>query len=139
MGKLPNIWVGHGNPDHDVLLSTYLLSGDAWLVSVDEWCPAPSEYYFTADYGYIVWTTRYTSLITFNAEDELTRNTVSRIGYYLPFSIFGTVLIAISNGIISTYSPTTSVGKRIGYQILMGVGYGSTQQMVLPLSLLSKT
>jgi hypothetical protein len=98
VGKLSDIWAGHGNPDQDVLLPADLLSGSAWLVSVDEWHPAPPD--------------------------------------IIPQLIMG--ILCGRLGIISTYSPTTLVGKCIGYQILMRVGYDSTQQMILPLSLLSR-
>ncbi len=56
--------------------------------------------------------------------------TVGKLGYYLPFSIFSAVLIAISNGLLSTFTPGTSTGKWIGYQILLGAGSGAGLQMV---------
>lgn len=55
---------------------------------------------------------------------------VGKIGYYLPFSVAGSVLIAIGNGLLSTLSPSTSTGKWIGYQIILGVGRGIGLQMV---------
>jgi hypothetical protein len=56
--------------------------------------------------------------------------TVGKLGYYLPFSLFSAVLLAISNGLLSTLSPGTSTGKWIGYQILLGAGCGAGLQMV---------
>lgn len=55
---------------------------------------------------------------------------VGKIGYYLPFSVAGAILIAIGNGLLATLSPSTSTGKWIGYQILIGVGRGIGLQMV---------
>jgi hypothetical protein len=54
---------------------------------------------------------------------------VTRLGYYLPFSIFGATLNAVSCGLISTWTPTTSTATWVGYQILAGVGRGSSMQM----------
>ncbi|KUJ12632.1 MFS multidrug transporter [Mollisia scopiformis] len=56
---------------------------------------------------------------------------VGRIGYYLPFAIGGAALNAIGCGLISTWTPTTSTGKWIGYQIIAGIGRGSGMQMGL--------
>ena len=55
---------------------------------------------------------------------------MEKLGYYLPVSLFGAVFIAIGNGLVSTFNPGISVGKWIGYQILLGVGSGSALQMV---------
>ncbi|KAF3054874.1 putative HC-toxin efflux carrier TOXA [Daldinia childiae] len=54
---------------------------------------------------------------------------VGRVGYYLPFSLIGAVMVTIANGILSTLSPTTSTGEWIGYQIIHGVGRGLGMQM----------
>ncbi len=48
--------------------------------------------------------------------------TVGKLGYYLPFSLFSAVLLAISNRFLSTLSPGASTGNWIGYQILLGAG-----------------
>ena len=55
---------------------------------------------------------------------------VGKLGYYLPVSLIGAVLIAIGNGLLSTFDPHTSTGKWIGYQILVGAGQGGALQMV---------
>ena len=55
---------------------------------------------------------------------------MGRIGYYLPLSVLGASLAAIGNGLISTFSTTTSTGRWIGYQIILGVGRGIGLQMV---------
>ncbi|KAK7997400.1 cytochrome P450 [Apiospora arundinis] len=49
---------------------------------------------------------------------------MGRVGYYLPFSLVGGTLASISNGLLSTLSPTTSTAKWIGYQIIGGAGRG---------------
>ncbi|PSN61935.1 efflux pump protein [Corynespora cassiicola Philippines] len=56
---------------------------------------------------------------------------VSRIGYYLPFSISSTALMTVGNGLMSTFTQTTSVGKWVGYQILLGTGRGAGMQMAI--------
>ncbi|KAF7593590.1 hypothetical protein BBP40_011210 [Aspergillus hancockii] len=51
---------------------------------------------------------------------------ISIWGYYLPFLLAGGAISAIGYGLLSTLSPTTSVAKWIGYQILYGVASGCT-------------
>lgn len=45
-------------------------------------------------------------------------------GYYLPWVVSGGALSAIGYGLLSLLSPTTTVAKWIGYQVLYGVGGG---------------
>ncbi|KAK3381907.1 putative MFS transporter [Podospora didyma] len=54
---------------------------------------------------------------------------VERIGYVIPVMVISGVVISVSNGLISTFSPTTTTGQWIGYQILNGVGRGLGMQM----------
>ncbi|ERF72998.1 hypothetical protein EPUS_08855 [Endocarpon pusillum Z07020] len=54
---------------------------------------------------------------------------VGKLGYYLPFSLLSGVLLAIGNGLVSTFTPGTSTGRWIGYQILLGAGGGVGLQM----------
>ncbi|KAI1642322.1 putative MFS multidrug transporter [Daldinia loculata] len=54
---------------------------------------------------------------------------VGRVGYYLPFSLIAAVMVTIANGILSTLSPTTSIGEWVGYQVIHGVGRGLGMQM----------
>ncbi|OBT72658.1 hypothetical protein VF21_08577 [Pseudogymnoascus sp. 05NY08] len=56
---------------------------------------------------------------------------VGRIGYYLPFMVVSGILAAISSGLIATFTPSTSVGKWIGYQILSGAGRGLGMQIAI--------
>lgn len=58
---------------------------------------------------------------------------VSILGYYLPFLLAGGAISAIGYGLMSTLSPTTSVGKWVGYQILYGVAGGCTAAAVSPI------
>ncbi|KAK2616272.1 hypothetical protein QQS21_000706 [Conoideocrella luteorostrata] len=51
---------------------------------------------------------------------------ISLLGYYLPFLVAGACISAISYGLLSQLSTTTSVAAWIGYQILYGVGSGCT-------------
>lgn len=54
---------------------------------------------------------------------------IGKVGYYLPFSLIGSILLAISSGILSTLSPATSTGRWIGYQIIAGAGRGLGMQV----------
>ncbi|GAA6063261.1 hypothetical protein JCM10212_004995 [Sporobolomyces blumeae] len=53
---------------------------------------------------------------------------VQRFGRYWPFLALGPIPGAIGGGLLYTISPTTSNAKVIGYQILCGVGLGTTLQ-----------
>ncbi|MCJ1383359.1 hypothetical protein MMC17_006472 [Xylographa soralifera] len=53
---------------------------------------------------------------------------VSRIGYYTPFALFGSVLTTIGTGLYSTFTPSTPTANWIGYQILTGAGRGMAIQ-----------
>lgn len=55
---------------------------------------------------------------------------VQKTGYYLPEVIAGNALVAVGAGLTSTFSPTSSLGEIIGYQILMGAGRGFVLQLV---------
>ncbi|KAL9094341.1 MAG: hypothetical protein Q9165_003482 [Trypethelium subeluteriae] len=49
---------------------------------------------------------------------------VGKLGYYLPFIVSGAVLVAISNGLLSTFKPGTSTGRWVGYELIGGAGRG---------------
>jgi EmrB/QacA subfamily drug resistance transporter len=53
---------------------------------------------------------------------------VQRFGYYTPFMIVGSALMALGVGLITTWDINTTSGMWIGYQILVGFGVGSTMQ-----------
>jgi hypothetical protein len=59
-------------------------------------------------------------------------NPVSKLGYYLPWAIASGALAATANGLFSTFSPSTSVGAWVGYQMLSGIARGCGMQMVSP-------
>ncbi|PQE27250.1 MFS multidrug transporter protein [Rutstroemia sp. NJR-2017a WRK4] len=54
---------------------------------------------------------------------------VNRVGYTIPVALFASVLLSVGCGLFGTFSPSTPVGKWIGYQILYGVGRGLGIQM----------
>jgi hypothetical protein len=49
---------------------------------------------------------------------------VTRLGYYLPWAVFGSVLMASSCGLLSIMSPSTSTAEWAGLQVLLGAGRG---------------
>ena len=55
---------------------------------------------------------------------------VQQTGYVIPYAMLAAVIGSISNGLYSTFSPTTPAGEWIGYQILNGVGRGVGMPMV---------
>ena len=57
---------------------------------------------------------------------------VSRMGYYLPWALVGGIITAIGNGLVSTFTASTSASVWIGYQILLGAGRGCGMQIVSP-------
>ncbi|OAA71310.1 Major facilitator superfamily domain, general substrate transporter [Cordyceps fumosorosea ARSEF 2679] len=54
---------------------------------------------------------------------------VQRVGYYLPFMVVSAVIIAVANGLLSTWGPHTGTLTWAGYQVLLGVGRGMAFQM----------
>jgi MFS family permease len=54
---------------------------------------------------------------------------VGKVGRYLPFALASAALMSIGYGLCSTFSPGTTTGEWIGYQILFGVGRGMGFQM----------
>ncbi|KAF1921865.1 major facilitator superfamily domain-containing protein [Ampelomyces quisqualis] len=51
-----------------------------------------------------------------------------RIGYYTPFMILGSSLMAVGAGLVTTWNPDTKSNAWIGFQILLGFGVGCTMQ-----------
>jgi hypothetical protein len=51
---------------------------------------------------------------------------VERTGHMWPSMPIGSALMAIGSGLFYTFSLSTSIAKVIGYQILAGVGFGAT-------------
>lgn len=56
---------------------------------------------------------------------------VTTLGYYTPFMILSSVLMAVGAGLLSTFQPDTSSSKWIGYQIIFGAGVGVGMQQAL--------
>jgi hypothetical protein len=52
------------------------------------------------------------------------------LGYVSPFALFGSMLVAVGSGLITTFLPHTGSGHWVGYQILAGIGRASVMQMV---------
>jgi hypothetical protein len=57
------------------------------------------------------------------------------MGYYLPWAFGGSIIMAIGNGLVSTFKAATTTGEWIGFQIVMGIGRGAGLQMVYPPSI----
>lgn len=53
---------------------------------------------------------------------------ITHVGYYTPFMILGTVLLAIGYGLMSMFHTDTSKAVWIGYQIIAGAGAGAGMQ-----------
>ncbi|KAI1328764.1 major facilitator superfamily domain-containing protein [Xylariaceae sp. FL0255] len=53
---------------------------------------------------------------------------VSKIGYYTPTMILGTMIVTIGAGLLTTLQLDTGAGKWIGYQIVYGFGMGLSFQ-----------
>ncbi|PPR05123.1 hypothetical protein CVT24_010379 [Panaeolus cyanescens] len=54
---------------------------------------------------------------------------VQRTGYYNPFLIAGTILMATGSGLLTTFEPDISSSRFIGYQIIAGLGMGLGSQI----------
>lgn len=51
-----------------------------------------------------------------------------KIGYYTPFMLIGSSLMAVGTGLITTWDMSTSSSMWIGYQVILGFGVGCTMQ-----------
>lgn len=56
---------------------------------------------------------------------------VTAIGYYTPFMLISSVLMAIGAGLLSTFETDTNHSKWIGYQFIFGAGVGFGMQQTL--------
>ncbi|KAL4870741.1 hypothetical protein BDV12DRAFT_195213 [Aspergillus spectabilis] len=65
-----------------------------------------------------------TSIATF-----LSSAIVTKIGYYQPFLLVGSILATIGGGLIYSMDLSTSLARMIGYQILYGAGTGISVQI----------
>jgi hypothetical protein len=58
------------------------------------------------------------------------KSAVTKLGYYLPWAFASSVIMTIGNGLVSTFSATTTVANWIGFQIILGAGRGLGMQTV---------
>lgn len=56
---------------------------------------------------------------------------VTAIGYYTPFMLLSSVLIAVGAGLLTTFETDTNSPKWIGYQFIFGAGVGFGMQQIL--------
>lgn len=56
---------------------------------------------------------------------------ITVLGYYTPFVIGSSVLMAIGAGLLTTFDPSTGSPKWIGFQVLFGAGVGFGMQQPL--------
>jgi len=56
---------------------------------------------------------------------------ITVIGYYTPFIIIGSILLAVGAGLVSTLDVSTPFSKWFGYQLLAGIGSGMSIQVSL--------
>jgi hypothetical protein len=69
-------------------------------------------------------TERYRAIVTFIASIA-----VGKMGYYSPFLLVGAVVSAVAGALMYSLDVDTSLGKQIGYQILLGTGVGLVVQI----------
>ena len=58
--------------------------------------------------------------------------TVTKLGYYNPWLLFGTAMTSIGAGLYTTFKTDSGAAAWIGYQAISGAGIGSILQMVRP-------
>ena len=122
-----------GDDLRDSLLPPDLLPGRLGQEAIDQRRGCASEYSSTDVYHHCCRQDGFVNAAFILWEwtiNQLTIIPVQIFGYYLPFTLSGGVLNAIACGILSLLSPTTSVGKWVGYQILLGVSRGLAISMV---------
>ncbi|KAK6223141.1 major facilitator superfamily transporter [Colletotrichum tabaci] len=56
---------------------------------------------------------------------------ITQIGYYNPFMIASTLLMAVGSGLLTTWNPDIPTRVWIGYQVLYGLGSGQSMQTPL--------
>jgi hypothetical protein len=57
-------------------------------------------------------------------------DTVTRLGYYLPWAFASSIATTVGNGLVSTFTRKTTVATWIGFQIVLGAGRGLGMQTV---------
>ena len=56
---------------------------------------------------------------------------ITKIGYYTPFMIAGSVFTSVGAGLLSTFKTDTNHSMWIGYQVIFGLGMGFGMQQAL--------
>ncbi|KAI0387382.1 MFS general substrate transporter [Hypomontagnella monticulosa] len=54
---------------------------------------------------------------------------VQKIGYIIPITLFASVFLSTGTGLLSILKPDTSTARWVGFQILVGTGFGAGLQM----------
>ncbi|KAJ7075565.1 major facilitator superfamily domain-containing protein [Mycena belliarum] len=64
---------------------------------------------------------------------------ITVVGYYTPFMILSSVLMAVGAGLITTFTPATGSARWIGFQVVygFGVGFGMQQPIIAAQTVLS--
>jgi hypothetical protein len=65
-------------------------------------------------------------LLSVTAMELVTGTGVNKFGVYAPFMIFGTGIYIIASSLLCTLQVSTSTARLIGFQILAGMGFGSS-------------
>lgn len=65
---------------------------------------------------------------------------VSKIGYFTPFMILGSILMSVGAGLLTTFKTTTNHPEWIGYQVVLGfgIGFGMQQSSVAAQTILER-
>jgi hypothetical protein len=69
------------------------------------------------------------SLLSVTAAELTVGTGVSMLGVYVPPMVFGTAIYTIASSLLCTLQIDTSTSRLIGYQILLGAGFGSSLQL----------
>lgn len=67
-------------------------------------------------------------ILSMTVASILSGGLVTALGFYVPFMIFGSILVTIGMGLVSTFLPDTTRAAWIGYQVFMGFGIGCSMQ-----------
>jgi hypothetical protein len=117
-----------------LLLVSYYLP--VWFQAVKNVSPIMSGIFYIPSVGTQMIGSVLTGILSTLSISLLKRNladasTASRLGYYTPFAILGTVAITVSCGLLTTLTPTSSNVTWIIYQVVGGFGRGMTAQQPL--------
>ncbi|KAK3381168.1 major facilitator superfamily domain-containing protein [Podospora didyma] len=54
---------------------------------------------------------------------------VSKLGYFMPWCLFGGVMISVGAGLTTMFGPDTTTAQWVGYQLIQGIGRGAAMTM----------